>query len=183
MPNFPPELVPVPDDNQIDPFWAEVKLPFQADDKEFEFTNDVVTAEWFAKNTETIAHLSGLAEVLEEEIANLHVHLRRKEYFLTRVKNRLLAKNYTKITKSADKSIQDAFVRYQVTEEGKEAEYEMMEQEIEDIRRMIEVREPRRDQLYSRLKALRDSQESARHYLDHAKLEKRLQALTQGMKL
>lgn len=184
MSNLPPEIVPVPEDSSVDPFWQGVRLPFQEDDREFEFVNDVVTAEWFAKNTETIAHLSGLAEVLEEDIANLYVHLRRKEYDFSKFKNRLLSENYGKITKSADKVIQEAFLRHLVADDEKlSTEMDALENEIEHIRRLIEVREPRRDQLYSRLRALRDSQESAKHYLDHAKLEKRLQAMTSGLKL
>jgi hypothetical protein len=183
MSEYPSTLVSVPDLDQLDDFWAQVALPHQTEDASFEFTNDVVTAEWFAQKTASIAHLSGLAELLQEEIANLYVYLRREEYALYRFRVKLLSEHYDKLTKSADKEVRDSFIRRMASETGRLAVLEAHEDTINDLRRRIEVREPRRDEFYARLKALQLSQESARQYLDHAKLEKRLLAATQGQRV
>lgn len=183
MPNFQDELIAPPTTDQVAAFWEQLPLPHQTDDNALQFTNDIVTAEWFAKNTKVIAELAGLAEVLEEDIANLRVHLRRHEYELYRFKTKVLAQHYDRITKSADRVIQDAFLRRVVAETQQERELSAIEETIEDLRKRIEIREPRRDQLYSRLKALRDAQDSAKQYLDHAKLERRIQASNGGQLL
>jgi chaperonin cofactor prefoldin len=165
---------------ETDPFWEGVVLPHQAEDSEVSFTNPVVTAEWFAEKTSTISELGGQAEAIEEEVANLKIHLRRAESSLSKLKRRILAASYEKITKSADRTIQDAFVIRQAKELGWEEEFNNIEDMLEEIRREIEIREPARDRLYLRLKTLKDSQESARHYLDFEKLEMRNKLQNEG---
>lgn len=168
-------LVDTPSKIDIDLFWDSVELPQQDEDKDFPLVNSVVAAEWFAKKTSDIAYLNGLAEILTEEIENLKVHKRRKETTFARFRRRLLADHYDKITKSADKEIQAAFL-LKISKESKidhEALFKF-EDDLEEITKQIEVREPRRDQLHARLKALRDAQDAARQYLDFNKLEMRL---------
>jgi hypothetical protein len=168
-------LVDNPSKIDIDLFWDSVELPQQDEDKDFPLVNSVVAAEWFAKKTSDIAYLNGLAEILTEDIENLKVHKRRKETTFARFRRRLLADHYDKITKSADKEIQAAFL-LKISKESR-IDYEALlkfEDDLEEINRAIEVREPRRDQLHARLKALRDSQDAARQYLDFNKLEMRL---------
>lgn len=168
-------LVDNPSKIDIDLFWDSVELPQQDEDKDFPLVNSVVAAEWFAKKTSDIAYLNGLAEILTEEIENLKVHKRRKETSFARFRRRLLANNYDKITKSADKEIQSAFL-LKIAQEDKNEETRLLrfEDELEEVTKQIEVREPRRDQLHARLKALKDSQDAARQYLDFNKLEMRL---------
>lgn len=165
-------LHPTPEIKNV--FWNIVELPFQDEDTELQFTNPVVTAEWFAKLTHTIADLGGKAETLEEEIANLKVHLRRAESDLSRFRRTILADSYSKITKSADKIVQDAFVLLMSKELGRDKELSTLENDVEDLRQQIEVREPRKDQLYTRLKILKDSEDAAKQYLDHEKLQMRM---------
>ncbi len=155
-------------------------MPQQSEDPELEFTNRVVTAEWFAQQTQVIAELGGKAEVLDEEIANLQVHLRRKERELQNVRLSILARCYGKITKSADKVVQEAFIRSMAVELKETDTLTKLDLELEDIRQEIEIREPRRDQYYTRLKILKDSQESARQYLDHEKLQTRINLMNSG---
>jgi hypothetical protein len=168
-------IVPQVTQEEINPFWDGVELPHQTEDTEFPLVNSVVAAEWFAKKTSDIAYLNGQAEILTEEIENLKVHKRRKETSFARFRRKLLADHYDKITKSADKEIQAAFLLKiaRETELGL-LRLETFEEELEEITRQIEVREPRRDQFHTRLKALRDSQDAARQYLDFNKLEMRL---------
>jgi hypothetical protein len=173
-------LYDLPSDFRADEFWLRVELPFQAEDDEVQFVNPVVAAEWFAQKTQDIAYLNGLAEAIEEEVANLKVHRRRAEHAFAKFRRRLLASNYAGITKSADKEIQAAFLLKIAEQQGKLDELETHEEEIEQIVRMIEVREPRRDQFYARLKAIKDSVESAKQYLDFSKLEMRLAGNTSG---
>lgn len=157
-----------------DAFWKTVELPFQEDDQQFQFVNPVAAAEWFAKKTSDISYLNGLAEILEEEIANLKVHLRRKDEKLGRFRRKLLANAYDRVSKSASTEIQNAFVLKLAEDEGKGVEFCSLEEDREELVRSIEVREPRRNQLYARLKAIRDAQDAARQYLDYNKLEQRL---------
>src|SRR4051812_44920862 len=103
-------LVDKPSKIDIDLFWDSVELPQQNEDQDFPLVNSVVAAEWFAKKTSDIAYLNGLAEILTEEIENLKVHKRRKEAAFGKFRRGLLADNYDKITKSADKEIQAAFL-------------------------------------------------------------------------
>jgi hypothetical protein len=117
--------------------------------------NSVVAAEWFAKKTSDIAYLNGQAEILTEEIENLKVHKRRKETSFARFRRRLLADHYDKITKSADKEIQAAFL-LKISKESR-IDYEALlkfEDDLEEINRAIEVREPRRDQLHAPTKGV-----------------------------
>src|SRR3954467_10046234 len=103
-------LFTFPQEPQTDAFWKTVELPFQTDDRNFQFVNPVAAAEWFAKKTSDISFLNGLAEILEEEIANLKVHLRRKDEEIGRVRRRLLANAYDRIAKSAGTEILNSFV-------------------------------------------------------------------------
>jgi hypothetical protein len=161
---------------QTDTFWKTVELPFQTDDQNFQFVNPVAAAEWFAKKTSDISFLNGLAEILEEEIANLKVHLRRKDEEIGRLRRRLLANAYDRIAKSAGTEILNSFVLKLAEDDSKGPQLAKMEEEKEELVRSIEVREPRRNQLYARLKAIRDAQDAARQYLDYNKLEQRLNA-------
>lgn len=169
-------LFTFPEGTQSDQFWKTVELPFQTDDRDFQFVNPVAAAEWFAKKTSDISYLNGMAELLEEEIANLKVHLRRKDEDLSRLRRKLLAGAYDRVSKSASTEILNAFVLKLAQDEGRGPKMTELEEEKEDIVRSIEVREPRRNQLYARLKAIRDSQDAARQYLDYNKLEQRLQS-------
>ena len=168
-------LSELPDKNDIDRFWDTVELPHQEEDANYPLVNPVVASEWFAKKTTDIAYYGGLAEILTEQIENLKVHRRRKEVEFAKFRRRILANVYDKITKSADKEIQAAFLLKAAREAGKEAELDQLEEELEQIVRQIEVREPRRDQLYARLKSMKESQDAARQYLDYNKLEMRIQ--------
>lgn len=169
-------LFKFPEGTQSDEFWKTVELPFQTDDRNFQFVNPVAAAEWFAKKTSDISFLNGMAELLEEEIANLKVHLRRKDEELNKLRRRLLSGAYDKISKSASTEILNAFVLTLAEAGGKGIKLTELEDQKEEIVKSIEVREPRRNQLYARLKAIRDSQDAARQYLDYNKLEQRLNA-------
>lgn len=153
-----------------DDFWKNLVIPFQEEDEEFQFANPVVVGQYFLKAVGTAAYLGEQAESLTEQVGNLRVQLDRKKRDLSKFRRSVLAAYYKEITKSASSEVQDAFIEKKADEMGRLKEMQDLEEEIENLVRELEIREPRLDQYRTRLKLLENSLNWGKQYLDFEKL-------------
>lgn len=156
-------------------FWDEVTIEFQEEDDGFHFVNPVVMAQYFVKAVGHATQLHRDMEVLKEEVANLTIRKERKQRELAKLRKAIIAANYSESTKSASSEIQDAFVLAKAPSLGKLDELKEIEADIEELIRLIEVREPKIEEIKVRLRALENFTNWGKQYLDFDKLLRRLE--------
>ena len=159
----------------VDTFWEDIQIPYQEDNKDFQFTNPVAVSQHFVKSVGRLAQVAEQAEVLTDQIATITVHMERRERDLKMLRRKILAKHYKSITKSAGSEIQEAFVRLKAEEEGLLSALESIEAEIEKDRRELEIRIPRVAKLRSRMKAIETTLIWGKQHLDFEKILMRTQ--------
>lgn len=151
-------------------FWKDMVIPFQNEDDELQFANLVAVSQHFIKAVGLAAQLGEQAEALTEQLANVTITLERKQRDLSEFRKSILAKHYKRISKSAGKDVQEAFIRAMADEDGREQELIDLDAEIEKLTREIEIRTPRVAQYKARLKMLEMTMGWGKQYLDFEKL-------------
>lgn len=156
-------------------FWDRMNIEFQEEDDGFQFVNPVVMAQYFVKAVGEATQLYRDMEVLNEEVANLTIRKERKEREIKALRKRIIAANYNQLTKSASSEVHDAFVWAHAATIGKLDELKQLEEDIEVIEKMIEVRKPKIDEVKTRLRAIENFTTWGKQYLDFDKLLRRLE--------
>lgn len=157
-------------------FYRAVRVPFNGEDQEFEFVNQVVVAEHFIRLQDLVAEINERSLDLTNELRNLEVHLKRRTRDLAKVRRTLMARNYSRLTKTADKDVQEAFI-LMVAEENPTflAQMNEIESDIEDLTQKIESRKPLIEEFKDKQKLVEKIAEYAKQYLDFRKLEIRIE--------
>jgi DNA repair exonuclease SbcCD ATPase subunit len=155
-------------------FYDRLAVEINDENDDFEFANRVVVAEHFLRLQGMAAQLTAKSTALTSEVANFDVHLNRKQRELKRLRRSLLARNYSRITKTAKDEVQDAFIIMLAEESNQLEEIHSLEQDIEELTQKIEARTPRLNEFKSDLKAVERTAEYCKQYLDYEKLEMRV---------
>lgn len=158
-------------------FYERVALPFNDEDPNFEFVNDVIASEHFVRLQHLLSKLTERIKDLANEVHNLEIHRNRATREIQKIRKVLFARNYSRITKSADKEIQDAFIFLVASEAGDEilSQLSALEDEVENITREIEIRQPRLNEYRNDMKLIEKVGDYVKQYLDAEKLRMKIE--------
>jgi hypothetical protein len=91
-------------------FFDSISLPLNTEDPEFEFVNAVTVSDKFAEATVMNGVLSREIEQAAQALAEAEHSYDIAKRNLAKLRRRIVADNYGKLTKSADRETQEAFV-------------------------------------------------------------------------
>jgi hypothetical protein len=148
-------------------FWDRLVIPFQEEDLEFEFANDITVQRGLLVDQSLAAYIGHMVERLEEELALLEYEKAEKQRELSTLRRAILAENYDKITKTASSEVQEAFIYRCAVNSHKDASLLQIEAEIESLTRRIEIKTPLANKYRGRLKQVDKKSERATNYLNH----------------
>jgi len=168
-------------EKERDNFWEWVAIPFNDEDREFEFVNPVELSERFIEATGIAANYGQITEQWTNELNRLDRERSDIARQIAALRRKILAENYAGITKSAGAEIQDAFVLKCAREMGLEDQLLALEKKHEEVQVKIDTLSARLELLRHRLKVLEKSMDWAREYLNFQKLDMRLEAQGRGL--
>lgn len=163
-------------------FYQQVVVPFNEEvgqdsqGREVQFVNPVQAAEHFVRLSSMLARLTEKSALLTEQVKTLEVKRSRAQRELNKIRRKLLAGNYSRVTKTASVEVMDAFIWMVAQEVGGEIpdEIERLEEEIEEFTREIERRTPRLEEYKNDQKLIERTGDYLKQFLDFSKLEMRL---------
>lgn len=161
--------------NKKDPFWNEVIIPFQEEDPEFQFANPVIVSEQFIKAVAQGARIGERSEVLVRRLKKLNSIKKDITRDLAKLKQEILAKFYSEVTKTASPDIMAAFIRRKAEEVDREDELAGLLKELDTVDAEIDDVQDQLDILKDRMKFLDKAMDWARQFLDYDKLQQRLE--------
>jgi chromosome segregation ATPase len=91
-------------------YFDDLTLPLNKEEPHFEFVNAVTVSDKFAEATIFNGTISREIEEATDELARLDVELEQVKRKIGKIRRQIFADNWTKVTKTADSQIQDAFI-------------------------------------------------------------------------
>ena len=158
-----------------DDFWDDRELEFQLTYPDLDFVNAVKMAKFLATGTADMTEISRAMEVLVEKLTKLMNEEAGYRRSITNIRRHLLAKHYTKITKSASSEIQDAFILKKAQEEGEVDAMVDLEVKVEACRALREDLEIELQKFKNRQKLLESQLQAAREIVN---FEKKLMSMS-----
>lgn len=161
---------PMPD------FWDRITIPlnYEWEEDNTEFVNPVTVADKFAEAAGIGTFLGQDAENITKHIANAEYQRKEVQREIYKLRRRLLADNYSKVTKSAPPLVQDAFILSVARSGGVEQELLELEDRLDELTSIIDMWTPHLEQNRFRMKTLEKNMEWIKQWLDFEKLMERL---------